>query len=717
MTLISPPPSSTLDSSVIRDFLDGRIEPHTLPTPAWGPIGNEVFDRTYARPVDVVDPSGEVIGTRTESWAETVRRVVLGSLSYIPRSLWRENEDIDLFNLLYNFRALPAGRHLWVTGTNASTFSKNCWSASFGTRTSSHFAFLASRLLEGGGVGSNYSRDLVSKTQPVVGSLRLSFLIDESHPDYDRVAAVAGDLLNAEMEDAEIITVDDSREGWVDTWTRVIDIACESAGENRVVIDLNDVRPYGAELKTFGGTASGPDALVRSIVGLSRITNDIAESTLVGRHLTGLEAMQIDHEIASAVVAGGSRRSARMSIMHWKDADIFNFIHVKEDFTSHWTTNISVEVDASFRRALENPNHRDHAHATKVLSEVTRGMVRNGEPGLLDLELASSDERSRIRITNPCGEALLESYDVDGLVAGESCNLGSVDLDAFGTDHEGAIAAFELMARFLYRATLNPHADRHASHIEAVNRRLGVGIMGLQGWCAAYGVRLSELEFSPGLHARLRDFRQAARRAADELAEQLGTPRAIKVTAVAPTGTIAQLRGTQPGIHPVFARYFVRRVRYAHADPGLEALRQQGYPVVEDVYAANTSVVEFVVADSILQRFDESLIEQSDELDADAFFGVISTVQAFFCGKGDGQSVSATAQIPADSSPEELSEIIRRRLGSVKGVTVFPAVSRPLSPYESISREEYDAAVAAGLALAAGDSNSGECVGGACPIR
>lgn len=1076
MTLTNLTPDSVLDRQTIRDFLDGHREFYSLPEPQWGPIGQEVFERTYARTIEVTSRSGESLGTRRESWAETVRRVVLGSLSYIPRELWREDEDVELFDLLYNFRAMPAGRHLWVTGTNASTFSKNCWSASFGQRTSSHFAFLASRLLEGGGVGSNYSRDLLVQTEPIVGALRLHFRLNEDHPDFGRVSGVAAGLVNEYATSDEVIVVEDSREGWVDVWTRVINIACDRPGENHVVVDLSQVRPYGAPLKTFGGTASGPDALVRSLLGVAKIVNGIVDSTLVGRHLTGLEAMQIDHELAAAVVAGGSRRSARMSIMHWRDPDVFNFIHVKEDFSSHWTTNISVEIDEEFHEALGDARHPQHGHAEKVLDEVTRGMVLNGEPGMLDLGLASRDERSRIRVTNPCvtgdswvqtsdglrqvrdlvgkgtidlvvndqvwptgpqgffktgdkatisinvdgtslrvtpdhlistpegwrpagdlevgdsvnltdsvgnswggrgtreegylighligdgyinvpnrngapgsavlcawysdegsedvkqhilsciksaglqhrsdwggwrdhgddkqelqsaairdlaasfgvvkggktispdimeassdfvigllqglfdtdghvegdstrgglsvrlsqsnyemlsqvrvlllalgikssvrmiheermkvlpggsyqtkacyrlivsgrhaetfskvvgfintaklsklttrmatmtrgfyekpmvgtvlsvskgevepvfdcqvpglnafvangtivhncGEALLESHDVEGLIAGESCNLGSVDLDSFGTDREGALRAFELMARFLYRATLNPHDDRWASHIENVNRRLGVGLMGLQGWCAAHGVRLGDLENATELHDDLTAFRQAARRAADELAERLGTPRSIKVTAVAPTGTIAQLRGTQPGIHPVFARYFIRRVRYANADPGLEVLRSQGYPVVDDVYAANTSVVEFVVADSILQRFDESLIEQSDELDADTFLGVIATVQRTFCGEGDGQSVSATAQIPAGSSPTDLAAVIRRRLGTLKGFTVFPEVSRPLSPYQSITREEYDIAVESGLALSVGDSNSGECVGGACPVR
>jgi ribonucleoside-triphosphate reductase len=716
MTIFATP---GIDTKTTRDFLDGILDANALPEPQWGPIGKEVFERTYARNVEVRTEEGELLGTRTESWAETVKRVVNGSLSYVSRDLWTADEDVRLFDLIYNFKAIPAGRHLWVTGTPASTFSKNCWAAGFGARTSSHFAFLASRLLEGGGVGSNYSKDLLSVTQPITGTVNLTFVLDESHPDFGRVALAAGDRLNdpSSFIGDETISVDDSREGWVEIWTRVLDLATDTTSVTDVVIDLNAVRPYGALLKTFGGTASGPDALVRSLIGITDITNAVAVSTMLGRHLRGLEAMEIDHALAAAIVAGGARRSARMAIMSWKDRDIFEFIHLKEDHQSHWTTNISVEIDDDFHVALMTTDHPMHEHAESVLREVVAGMVRDGEPGMIDTDAMSRDEPTPIRITNPCAEASLVSYDIDGRIAGESCNLGSVDLDSFGTDIDGATEAFDLMARFLYRATLNPHTDVLASAIENTNRRIGVGIMGLQGWCASFGVKLSELEKSDELRGALTKFRAAVRTSADALADDLGTPHSVKVTAVAPTGTIAQLRGTQPGIHPVFARHFIRRVRYANVDLGLAPLIAAGHKVTDDIYAANTSVVEFVVRDSILDRHDESLIEQSDEIPAEAFFGVIATVQETFCGEGDGQSVSATAQIPRDASPEALEASIRSRLGAMKGFTVFPEVSRPLAPYEAISAEQFESARAAGLAQLSGDSNSGECVGGACPIR
>ena len=56
--------------------------------------------------------------------------------------------------------------------------------------------------------------------------------------------------------------------------------------------------------------------------------------------LTGMDAMAIDHAIAQCVVAGGVRRCARMSMMHWGDPQIMDFITSKASGINHWTTNI-----------------------------------------------------------------------------------------------------------------------------------------------------------------------------------------------------------------------------------------------------------------------------------------------------------------------------------------------------------------------------------------
>lgn len=739
-------------------FLAGHIGPQDLPRPNWGPIGETVYDRTYSRDIYVRDAdTGEIVldadgqkvlqgwwtwerpthDRETETLAETARRVVQGNLGYAPATTYIEAEDVALFSMIYDFLGSPAGRHLWVAGTGLP-YSRNCWSSPFGPLTSDHLRFTAMRLFEGGGVGANYSNDLLARTTPVAEAIAAYIACSTEHPEYDQIAQAAGDRLtdndnfagspSSEFADALIVRVDDTREGWVKAWTLMIDMATGHTGGNTVIFDVSDIRPFGAPLKTFGGRASGPAPLVEAILGINTV---LAEAYHRGAtagsptHLASLEAMQVDHLAAAAVVAGGARRSARMSMKHWADQDIFDFINAKADPSQHWTTNISVEVDDEFRAALGEKDHPLHTHAEAVLDDIAEGMTRDGEPGMVDTSVHSRFELNPIRITNPCGEVGLsfEPGDLNGqLGAGESCNLGSVNLERFGTDIGGAVKATELMARFLYRATLKPYPGEDASRIESRNRRIGVGIMGLHGWVMSHGVKLSELPSTPRLLARLTDLRLAARRSADGLADALGLPRPVKVTAVAPTGSISQKSGTQPGVSSVMFKHFIRRVRYASHDPQLADLAARGYHIEDDIYAANTKVVSFPTRDASVDRYGLDLVEDSTDLDFGQYLDLVAAVENSFCGGADGMAVSSTCQIPEGTDATMVAREIKRVLGTVKGLTAFPAATRPQQPYEAVTKEQFEQMVAeldlpSNELVTVGDSNDGDCATGACPVK
>lgn len=712
----------TLTTSLIHQFLTDQVSASELPEPQWGPIGEDVYKRSYSR--NILEADGSVSpgwvwklpkdGRTTEVWAETVRRVVLGNLAYAPgKTAEWENEAEQLFRLIYDFKVVPAGRHLWMTGVPGAAL-KNCHRAGWSSKTSDHFRFLASQLFLGGGVGSNYSAVYRERGEKVTGTVEATITVDRDHPDYDAVRA-SSDGLWSDDSVHQTFRVEDTREGWVDAWVKLINLYHEP-GHHKVTFDLSQVRPHGAPLRSFGGRASGPSPLAGSIVSMVRLLD---KATGQDRHITAIEAMVLDHYIASAIVAGGTRRSARMSQLNWDDPEVFDFIrHKRNDPSVSWSTNISVVLDDQFQSALDGGD----AHACEVLHAIAEGMAADGEPGIYNLALAKIGEKRDVAATNPCGEAILEEhYDPEtgeGSASGESCNLGSVDLDAIGTDYEEAALAFTLLGRFLYRATLAPIYDEDQAEIENRNRRLGVGIMGLQGWMAAHGLKLTQLPDSWKLQTELARYRSIVRVAADEVAESLGLPKPIKVTAIAPTGTIAQLRGTTSGMHPVYARYFVRRVMYTDTDPRLAEMQDKGYPVEDSVYAAHTKVVSIPVQDISVQRHDETLIEQADEVNVDQFLAVQAALQASFCGGVDGQAISATANIAPGSDPAMLADVLRKHLPNLKGATVFPATSRPQQPITAISKGEW-----ASLSLdiyeqvAAGDSNDGECVGGACPIR
>lgn len=746
--------AQAVESDLVLDFLAGRVGPQALPTPVWGPIGEKVYNRDYSRDLFVRDPEtsafvtdafGSLVpqpwlpaawvptdGRTVEVWAETIRRVALGNLSFLQSSVHAERdmiavldthatEAINLFNLMYSGGALPAGRHLWTVGTG-SPWSRNCFCSGFSATTSAHVRYLASRLFEGGGVGANYSTDLIEVTSPIVRAVEVRIIDTPEHRDVVAIRNAAGDALISADEahayvvdhGAQLLAVHDSREGWVDAWCRIIDDTT-AQGDNplTVVIDISGIRPFGAPLRTLGGTASGPAPFITAVLGIATV---LRAASMTSRRLTGLEFMRIDHEVAQSVVAGGTRRSARLALKHWRDADILDFVHCKAD-GDHWSANISVEIDDAFTTALDAGD----LHATTVFEAICEGMARNGEPGWLNMDEHSRFEPRRIRNVNPCSEISLEAnYDAEGDAEGESCNIGSVNLEHFGTNLTGAYKAFQAMARFLYRATLNAYQDETAMRIENRNRRIGVGFMGLQGWCLAHGVALSDLPNAHELRANLTAFRKVTRIAADGIADELGLPRPVKVTAIAPTGTISQMFGTQAGGHPVNAVRYIRRVRYSSADPAIPDLKAQGYPVEDAVKEPNTVVVSFPTEDVILSKgYDETLIESASDISLDQFAAITLAIQDTFCGGADGNAVSATGQLAPGASGADVAVMVRPYL-RLKGFTAFPTYSMPQMPIEAISKETYDEMVdeVAFYAATYGDSGDGMvCATGACPVR
>lgn len=642
----------------------------------WGPIGREVFERTYSRT--------KTDGTQ-ETWLDTVGRTVAGNLELAPEHL----EDLEadrLEDLLFEMKALPAGRHLWASGADTKLGLYNCHRAGWDETLSGHFVFAFDQLMLGGGVGANYSQEFLDRAPAISNRVALVMKLDPAHADWAECWPLASNHTPVVP-----LLVADSREGWADALRAVID--AHTGGQAVLALDFSEVRPRGSAIVGFGGIASGPGPLMAMLDAVNKILN-----RLVGEHLTPLAAMEIDHEVAACVVSGNVRRSARMSILHWQDPAIFDFIRCKQDPAAHWSTNISVEVDEDFFLAL----NLGDIHAQGVLAAVVHGMWGNGEPGFYNSSAASVDERGEVRSTNPCGEIALEEW--------EQCCLGHVNLAAFAFDHEGAIEAFRLMARYLVRATLAHASDERQEAVKARNRRIGVGFFGFHDWAAIQGVRFEDIPDNEDLLARLSEYRRTVEHEARRYADELGIPWPVKTTTVAPTGSIAKLPGVSEGIQPPFARHFIRRVRYAENDPKLTELHAEGYHIEPCVYTEGTMVVSFPCRDAVLDKVaDPGVVMQSDEVSIEDYLRVQAAVQALWADN----AVSVTANFRReDVSPREMADLLTSYLPLLKGWTAMPEDGRPQSPYERLTAEEYEADAHHGVGQAMGD-----CSTGACPIR
>lgn len=616
------------------------------------------------------------------------------------------------------FKILPAGRHLWASGVKNAQHLFNCWVSGWTDKPSEHFEFTFMRLMEGGGVGANYSNSFLADYSLVQQDLLVDIVCDPEHPDYEAMKE-AGVLSNGYHPDwAGSFQVEDSREGWAAALTDLIDTHYRDSVEHyHRVYDVSRVRHAGARLRTFGGTASGPLPLARMLIEVNGILSRLAYE---GRQLTGLDAMEIDHAIAQCVVAGGVRRSARMSMMHWMDSQIDEFISVKQQTGSHWTTNVSVEVDDLFWDFLDAAwtGSPMNSRANSVLKGITEGMVNNGEPGFWDSSLSNVGEPNEVICTNPCGEITLEPW--------EPCNLGHVNLAAFVKDNGKVdtldlIRAHRLMTRFLIRATFSDVADPKSREVLDRNRRIGVGHTGVASFLAMCGQKYSDMPADRQFKRKLRELAQVVDEAAESFCHQLRIPVPVKKRTVAPTGTISKMPGVSEGIHPIFSKYFNRRIRFAEGDMSqtiqIMELQQQGYEVEDDLYAANTVVVSIPTKDILLEATEaiwgreraEDIVEAADDLTLNEMLSFQAMYQMLWADN----AVSFTANVDQGVDPRVVAQQIVKFGGLLKGATIFPESSIPQAPYERISKEEYEASTA----KAVSDGVSEECSGNSCPIR
>ncbi|AFU62102.1 ribonucleotide reductase [Streptomyces phage R4] len=699
----------------------------------FGPTGELVYNRTYSR--TLADGS-------KETWPDTVRRVAAGNLALVhgtDQTAWSADvraEHDELVSYMDQFALIPAGRHLWATGVKGRQYLFNCHVAPWGDKLSRHFEFTFMRLMEGGGVGGNYSTKYLKEFGAPRRELDVHVVCDPMHQDYAEMKAAG--LLSTEYDSdwAGAFEVEDSREGWADALVDLIDtFMSDGEVKHRArVYDVSRVRCKGSRLKTFGGTASGPGPFARMLEEVAVVLNGAVGERHVEvgdgfgwsyGHLTPVEAMEIDHAIAECVVSGGVRRSARMAICKWDDPFIDDFLDCKADGSKHWTTNISVEIDQDFIDYLSGDKHDDFGPggnelAYMVHKKVVEGMLRNGEPGYWNSTFSNEGEVNEVIATNPCGEIALPPTG--------ACVLGHVNLDFFApkvkgehSDFDGLRRAHELMTRFLIRATYGDMTDDQQREVMHSERRVGVGHLGVQGFLAKHGTRYSDAPYDPQFRNLLTFLADTVRDEAREYAFQLRIPEPVKVTTVAPTGSIAKLPGVSEGIHPIYARHFLRRVRFSMTDPAqvktIMAAEAAGLLVEECIYdkSGNTYVVAYPTKEKLVAEvedmgYDPAIVQSADEIDLHSMLAF----QAMYQEDYADNAVSFTVNFPEGKySVEEAADIIEAWLPSLKGTTLMPDGTREQAPYERLTAEQF----AQYEVTSVEDSTDEDCATGACPVR
>ena len=346
--------------------------------------------------------------------------------------------------------------------------------------------------------------------------------------------------------------VGDSIEGWADA-VRHLMAAYFGFRKTKPVFDYTDIRPKGSRLVTAGGKAPGPDPLKVCLFNIEILLEKKQE----GDKLTPLEVHDIVCYIADAVLAGGIRRAALISLFSAGDEEM-----------------ISCKSGAWWEKNAQ----RGRANNSAVLlrHKVTKQFFLNlwkriqasgsGEPGVY----FSNDKDWG---TNPCCEIALRPF--------QFCNLTEINAgdikDQEDLNKRAVVAAYfgTLQAGFT-----NFHYLRRVWQ-ETTEKDALVGV-GMTGICNGTVLALN-----------LRQGAEAAIMSNASTAERIGINRAARVTTVKPSGTTSCVVGTSSGIHAWHSPYYIRRMQCTKDEQLYKYLDKNHPELVEDMtLLPNSAVIE-----------------------------------------------------------------------------------------------------------------------------
>jgi ribonucleotide reductase class II len=706
------------------------------------PSADAVFYRTYSRR----KPDGQ-----RESFAEAMTRCV-DSIAEVGKFDHAEKELVK--DQALKQHCFPSGRAFWVAGTEWGAQQKNFsgWYNCTSTNVNDTAAFrhIMELAMMGSGTGAMLEKKNIDALPEIKTKINI-VAIEE-----------AGDVLPPDrLEKTEwlttntgstVIYVGDSREGWVEAYLTLIELATEEnlKEEISLIIDLGNVRPAGERLKGFGGTAN-PIKLEDMFRRVAAILNGA-----YGRQLNSVEACLLIDEASACVVAGNIRRSAGMRQFGADDEEAANckLGLYTQDEEGNW------RVDPE-KEALRMANHTRCFHdvpdyetveesirqqfysgegaiqyVPEAIARANADLLNTAEKKAAFISFYQKDQASAAELLEGLGKAM--GYDMDmkeiehrlnryglnpcGEIIGSDfhCNLAEIHLNTIDpTDQKAQDDAFTAGA--LQVAALlhhNFYIDRY-QYSREIDPIVGVSFTGLFDFFVhAFGAEWLDWMMKGRPNNTIG--RKFIRREKDYLTRWADIVRYTivnyckkhdlrvpnRMTTVQPAGTKSLLTGASSGWHPPKAQRFIRRITFGKSDPLVSALRDWGYHVIP---AQSAKDEEGNLLDDILDpRVHEVLVEiptevswanlpGCDEFDLsqlpiEAQWGLYMQVQNCYTEHNTSATLEfREAEIPA------LAKMIHDSMEQGTGYISAALLARfdanetfPRLPFEPIEKETYD---------------------------
>ncbi len=594
---------------------------------------------------------------RRETWKELVTR---NKNMHIKRYPLLKDEIENVYKMVYDKKILPSMRSLQFGGKPIEISPNRVYNCAYlpldHIDSFSEIMFL---LLGGTGVGYSVQNHHVDKLPPVnkpYAKRKRRFLIG------------------------------DSIEGWADA-IKVLMKSYLNGKSSRIEFDYSDVRPKGAQLVTSGGKAPGPQPLKECIVKITGILSEKED----GDKLSTLEVHDIVCHIADAVLAGGIRRAALISLFSASDDEMIG------SKAGNWW-----ETDPQRGRANNSAVLMRHKITKSFFMDLWKRVELSGagEPGIY----LNNDKDWG---TNPCCEIALRPYQFCNL-----CEVNASDLESqedFNNRVKGAAFIGTLQAGYTDFHYLRD-VWRETTEKDAL---IGVSMTGI-GSGTVLGYDMTKAA-------------DVVKRENTRVAKIIGINKAARCTTVKPAGTTSLALGTSSGIHAWHNDFYIRRVRVGKNESIYKYLVENHPELVEDEYfrphdTAVISVPQKAPAGAIMRT--ESPFQLLERIKKVA----MEWVAPGHRNGSNTHNVSATVSLK-DNEWETAGEWMWDNRKHYNGLSVlnYDGGSYTQAPFEDCSEETYnrlmetlkEVDISNIVELDDNTDLSGElaCAGGACEIQ
>jgi len=592
---------------------------------------------------------------RRENWDELVNRNMNMHIKKFPNLEQKIREN---YELVRNKQVLPSMRSMQFGGKPIEVSPNRIFNCAYAPADDPRvFGEIMFLLLGGTGVGYSVQRHHVDSLPEI------------RRPSTSRTRR---------------FLIGDSIEGWADSVKALM--MSYFKGTSKLRFDFSDIRPKGARLVTSGGKAPGPQPLKECLVKVEGIL-DAKDN---GEKLTPIEVHDIICYIADAVLAGGIRRAALISLFSADDEDMLG-----AKSGAWW------ELNPQRGRANNSVVLMRHKVTRQSFMDIWKRVEesRSGEPGFY---LSNDKEWG----CNPCCEIGLRPF--------QFCNLVEINVSDVTTQEElntrSRAASFigTLQASYTDFHYLRPIWKRTTER----DALIGVSMTGIASG-GVLDLNMSEASLEVSKMNR-------------QVAMQTGIRPAARQTCVKPAGTTSLALGTSSGIHAWHNDYYIRRLRVGKNEAIYSYLLDNLPELIEDCRFRphDTAIL------SVPQKAPEGAITRHES--ALDLLERVKRVSNDWISSGhksgnNTHNVSATVTIK-DGEWETVGEWMWQNRNVYNGLSVLPhdGGTYVQAPFEDCDKETYERMlelvknVDLDLVIETTDETdlSGEiaCGGGACEI-